>query len=231
MIRNLIYHITPLADWRWNLELLKKHIAQFNGAKIAFVAQGAGVEPLTEIIPELACFDTIWPIDNDPELRETPSLFRGLTLLPRYADKDEGITFFAHTKGVTRVGHPAVKLWTETMYEKNLSDLYQVSTMIRSYPVLGCFKRYGEFPVLPDGNSWHYSGAFYWFDNKALYARDWKAAIKPHRYGAEAFPGFLYSELEGGCLFADDCLGRPGLGRFESPYNLNHMLKLCGVRA
>lgn len=224
MKRNLLYHITPMGCWRENITQLNRYIHIFNGYKIAVVAQGDGLENLADITDELACFDSIRPVENDLELRETPSLALMLTELRKIAPK--GHTFFAHTKGVTHHGNPSVELWTRTMYERNLGDLGLVQKLFKSYPVLGCFKRYGTFDALPAGCDWHYSGTFFWFDNATLFARDWKGAIKRHKYGAEAFPGLLYSIDEGGCLFADDVLGRPG-DRQRSPHNFDFMRGVC----
>lgn len=221
---NLIYHITPMGCWRDNIKQLRRFEEIFTGKKLAVIAQGAGLENLADIGKELAFFDSLWPIQNDPELRETPSLALLLTQLQKIAPK--GRTFFAHTKGVTHQNSPAVELWTRTMYEKNLGKMGLIRAMLTNYPIVGCFKRHGHFTALPEGCGWHYSGTFFWFDNATLFARDWKGAIKPHKYGAEAFPGLLYSIDEGGCIFADDVLGRPG-DREHSPHNFDFMYRVC----
>jgi hypothetical protein len=217
MIRNLIYHITPMERWRENLNLLNQYSKIFTGVKLAVVAQGAGLEHLKDIQDELGLFDHIWPLPNDPELRETPSLAHLLRALPRYASEKEGVTFFAHTKGVTRGRDAAVKKWTALSYEHNLKDAQAVDDALKTHAVAGCFKRYGNFQVLGPRCPWHFSGTFFWFRNNDLYKRDWQSALTMHRYGAEAFAGILFENHEAFALFEDNC---------GNPYNfayINHL--------
>ena len=216
-MRHLLYHITPMGCWRDNLKKLNEYIHVFTGVRLAVVAQGEGLEPLRDIESELSEFDHIWPMQNDPELRETSSLVFLLGALNRYASKTEGITFFAHTKGVTRGDNPAVRLWTELSYEKNLGDIKAVDRALETHAVAGCFRRHGKFQVLGPACDWHYSGTFFWFSNLRLYQKPWLAAIQRTRYGAEAFPGILFKLEESFCLYADNC---------DSCYRMNNLMAL-----
>lgn len=210
--RNLIYHITPMGCWRKNIAELQRYERRFDGVRLAVVAQGDGLEQLADIAGELTIFDKIWPMPNDPMLREMPSLAYLLDVLPRYASVDiyddrgrRNVTFFAHTKGVTHEFDVAIRVWTQLLYDKNLKNIQAVDHALDQFPIVGCFKRYGEFSNMPPGSRWHYSGTFFWFRNADIYSRRWQEALPAHRYGAEAFPGLLFSAQEGGCLFADNC--------------------------
>ena len=210
--RHLLYFITPKENWKWNLSLLKKHSSVFNGHKIAVVACGDGLvdaATATKDIANLKIFTEVHLIKNDPELRETPGLKFLLERLEEHLQDEEGIAtnhiFFAHTKGVTRKDNDAVNLWTEACYDKNLSDIDKVTkTLTSNYNTVGSFRRFGKFPHIP-GCDWHFSGTFWWANALQLYGRDWKSAIKPHRYGAEGFISNLFPKEESECLFADKC--------------------------
>lgn len=201
MKHHLIYHITPMGNWRTNLEYLKSYINIFDGVKLAVVYQGDGLTPIEEISSELTMFDEVWPLKNNKDLREMPSMLFLLEKLWRRTQ--DGIAFFGHTKGVTRGDDPAIKLWTQACYNKNLGDMDAVHTALKTYHTVGSFRRLGRFPNFPPQCLWHYSGTFFWFNVAELWSRHWRKALQHHRYGAEAFPGMVFKLEESACLFAD----------------------------
>jgi hypothetical protein len=223
--RNLIYHLTPVGNWYQNIRYLRPHLKQFDGIRIVAVAQGPGLLPLEAFEKEIGFFDIVLKVENDPELRETITLPLLLQQLRIKAEKGS-ITFYGHTKGVSYARHTAVDLWTQNSYRKNLEDPAKVESTLKKFPIAGCYKRYGRFSNLKHGD-WHYSGTFFWFRNDDLFLRSWKKAIFPHRYGAEAFLGCLYTKHEAACLFADRCGNPYSLEYQKSLLEKEEKLKLC----
>ena len=215
--RNLIYHITPMGNWRWNLaHILKDRIWElFTGKKAFAVAQGPGLEPLLNVVEfmegmiDLESPDvTIEKIGNHPVLRETHSF----PMLLLRASEWTGYTFYGHTKGVTRGDDPAVKLWTEALYHFNLDNF--PAELLEQYPVVGAIKRHGTFPNFPRSSRWHYSGTFFWFRNEDLFSKLNWTEVPQTRYGAEAYLSMLFPLDQAGCIAGD---------KFGDPYKLNIM--------
>jgi len=202
-MRNLLYNITPIGCWRWNVKQLRRYIDRFDGVRIASIAVcpqwSAEVEEVKAEIKDM--FDIVMLQPNDPQLRDAatqPGLFKSLFRCCR-----EGLTFYAHTKGVSYESRPAVTLWTQLCYAKNLGDIALVAETLRKFPVCGCFKRYGHIPPLPPQSLWHYSGSFFWFDTKALFARSWRRGFLKHRWSAESYPSLIFRAEEAACLYGE----------------------------
>ncbi len=201
VLRNLIYHVTPMGNYEWNLEQISSRMHLFNGKKIAFVTEGKGIDPI-EKVEKLLPGVQLFAKPNHRELRETATFIELLQLVK--STKANEITFYAHTKGVTRFADKAVKLWTEGLYHYNLDFITDVEERIFSwYPVVGAFKRYGKFGHFPKDSKWHYSGTFFWVRNSSLFNKEWKKLHKT-RYGTEAYLSLLYPSTEAGCIFGDD---------------------------
>ena len=185
LIRNLIYHVTPLEKpkdvWLWNIEKLKENIHIFNGKRIVAVAQGPGMAPLKEVQRVLPGV-TLLPLPNDLEIRESASLPFLLSMV-KSGDPNE-VTFYGHTKGVTRTDDKSVRLWTQMLYHHNLDRLEEVDASLKKSPCTGSFLRQWTGKNFPKGSTWHYQGTFFWFRNKDLFERKWNVVPK-HRYGAE----------------------------------------------
>lgn len=198
---NLIYHVTPMGSYRWNLELLRERLHIFNGKKIAAVAQGPGLDDIRTVqslLPGVECA----PFDNSPEYRETATLKPLLNAV--FSTNREEATFYAHTKGVTRPNDEAVTKWTLALYQKNLDDMEHITDLLEKYPVVGAFKRYGVFSNFPLGSKWHYSGTFFWFRNRDLVHRPAWRMVPKHKYGAEAYLSLIFSPTEAGVSFCDN---------------------------
>jgi len=214
MQRSLIYHITPLGCWQWNLEQLKPFIEIFNGPKVCAVAYGDGLPEVKKRDMLNYGFDFVEYEANDEDVRESASFPKLVGLVVG----NSGATFYGHTKGVTRGDDPAVQLWTKWSYEKNLSNMSAVESQLDQYCCTGSFKRYGKFNCFPPGsNNWHYSGSFFWFNNRDVRSRPWESKFKMHRYGVESFLSFLFEGKDAGCLFADRC---------GNPYNMRYLMSL-----
>jgi hypothetical protein len=209
MRRNLIYHISPYANYRWNLEQLKRRWKVFNGSKVIAIVVGAGrdkqggefIFESPEKVKELLPKDVEYLIlPNNPNIRETATL---LPLLKSISSTEKNsITFYGHTKGVTRGNHPGVKLWTELMYRFCLDHYIKVEQLLEFYFTVGCFKRYGQFKNLDQRSFWHYSGTFFWFKNAELFSRDWQD-VPQTKYGTESYLSIHFKNEEAACIFGD----------------------------
>jgi hypothetical protein len=228
--RHLIYHVTPIGNWGWNLNQLLKRQTVFNGVKLIAIAQGKtkdGKELLNwqqvrKHIPlDIQCV----PVENDPVLRETASLPELLRRLHAKAPST-GITFYAHTKGTSRGDAPpkmqeAIRLWTEIMYSQCLDRVNDVEKILETHTCCGAFKRYGRFGHFPRTSHWHYSGTFFWFRNKDLFEHPNWQSVPRSRYGAEAYLSTLFNEVESGCIFGDG---------ITDLYNVNYLRRVLQIK-
>lgn len=229
MLHHLLYHVTPLGNWEWNLAQLCRRAHVFDGQRVIAIAQGEtadGKKLLShhDVKRHLPGDCRIVLTENDPVLRETASLSSLLDKLAGSQQAREGITFYGHTKGTSRQSEPlkmreAIKLWTEVMYARNLDYMAEVEADLEKHSCTGCFKRYGRFGHFPKNSLWHYSGTFFWFRNKDLFARDWRN-VPQQRYGAEAYLSTLFTAEEAGCVFGDG---------ITDLYNVNYMKRILGI--
>lgn len=203
-VRNLIYHVTPTGNWKFNIDLLREHWDLFNGKRIIAVVEDksfdSNAKSVKQYLPPGDC--EILLCQNDKDLRESATLLD--LLLTVHSFKPEEYTCYAHTKGVTHQAKKtkdAVMLWTHALYSYNMARYADVHALLQIYPVVGSFAKYGKFKHFPKGSTWHYSGTFYWFRNRDLFRRDWYGDHIPiERYTAEAYPGLMFGADEMGVV-------------------------------
>jgi len=206
MKTNLIYHITPFIEnkaWIENIQCLSRYMQIFNNKKIVNVAIGENCHNLEEVKKYFNSYDVEFiTTPNNPELRETASFIKLLEKI--YSLDPNEITFYAHTKGVTRTKGDslgeAVRLWYEYMYRYNLSNIEKVRKILTKYPCCGYFKGVARPPWFPEFSRWHYSGTFFWFNNYALFSKNWRD-IALERFGTEAYLSRFFSNNEAHALF------------------------------
>jgi len=151
MIRGLIYHATPIGNWRMSYNLLLENISKINGSKICAIAQGSGLINYSKLHQETSLFDEVILIENDPILRESASL---PSLIKRIMVSECDVVLYAHTKGVTHgPNDKAVRLWTEACYHHSFNKIDLMHEQL-SYGLYcsGVFKRYGRFSHFPAGS-------------------------------------------------------------------------------
>lgn len=217
MKRSLLFHISPTADWRWHIPELEKRFHLFDGLRIAAISSGPHMDSSDAVIREVShLFNGIVVIPNDEVLRETRTLKPLLELFNHLNEDADSILFYAHTKGITRGGDPAVRLWTELMYYHNLDRIEAVERVLKVFPVCGAFRRLGQFGNFPPESLWHYSGTFWWARTTDLFERDWRN-VPQTRYGAEAYLSMLFHYSEAGCVFGTSV---------GSMYNLEYVQSL-----
>lgn len=187
--KNLIYFIYyggKLTHYhRLNLSLLSKYWSIFNGKKIVKVAIDCktSLEPLKLLLPKDCEFEIV---QNNPVLGESVHFIDSINKV------NDGITFYAHCKGVSRPIWRGLDIWIEQSYKGNLETIPDLSSKL-FYGV--CGKLLACPPYVPQ--DFHYSGSFYWFNTQKV-----KARIKDYemdRYLTERFPAIIATKKE--CLF------------------------------
>jgi hypothetical protein len=191
---NLIYnlcltHINPILYF--NLSNLKKYINKFNGKKIIninFLDKSFAETFISQYFKEYN--DINFYYTNNYETNGWHELKPFIEkLMPSVYSLDENeYTFYGHTKGVTRYNHHTefvCLLWAHTMYSKNLDNFKYISEILNKHACCGTFKLNRPFTAL-SFVPWHYSGAFFWFNNKSIFSKNWQK-FYPSIYGLEGY--------------------------------------------
>lgn len=226
-IRHLLYHIYPVSNghWRWNVEQLCGRLKAFNGHRIVAIA----VDPPTGRLPDptgpnspdrgrhipgcdsveevKAEFARRWsgePItfmefENDPSLREVKTFIPMLEQV--LTDDPNHITLYAQAKGTTRHNGHIARRWTEALYEIMMDHFPLAEEMLKTHPVVGCFKKLGAgWSPEQSHSDWHYSGSWFWVKNAELSKKAyWK--IDQFWSGIEPYPSQQFKADEAGCMF------------------------------
>lgn len=228
-IRHLLYHIYPVSNghWRWNVEQLCGRLKAFNGHRIVAIA----VDPPTGRLPDptgpnspdngrhipgcdsveevKAEFARRWsgePItfmefENDPSLREVKTFIPMLEQV--LTDDPNHITLYAQAKGTTRHAGHIARRWTEALYEIMMDHFPLAEEMLKTHPVVGCFKKLGA-GWSPDQSrsDWHWSGSWAWFRNAELAKKEyWK--IDYFWSGVEPYWSQHFRCDEAKCIFLE----------------------------
>jgi len=187
--KNLIYFIYyggQITHYhRLNLRLLSKYWRFFDGKKVVKVAVDGKVflEPLKSLLPSDCEIELV---QNNRVLGESVHFIDSINRV------NDGITFYAHCKGVSRPVWKGLDLWIEHSYKSNLETIPDLSHKLFSGV---CGKLLPCPPYVPQ--EFHYSGSFYWFNTEKV-----KARIKDYemnRYLTERFPAIIANRSE--CLF------------------------------
>jgi len=186
MKKNLLYHcyIKDIIDINktmiFNLKCLEMYMHIFNGKKIVYVALNNvgrySNEKIVEALPILKRFDEIHLFENHPIHRESESL---IELLGHVKDSTDSISFYAHSKGNTHPIDNTLKNWILCMYYFNLSDDYlkEVEQKLSgNYTTSGILKK--DCKVDGIRGDWHYSGAFFWINNKKFFKNEWSTLLR-----------------------------------------------------
>ena len=184
--KNLIYFIYyggKITHYhKLNLSLLNKYWSLFDGKKVVKVAVDgrAFLEPLKKLLPSDCQIEIV---ENNPVLGESVHFIDSINRVK------DGITFYAHCKGVSRPIWRGLDLWINQLYKGNLNMIPDLNTKLFSGT---CGKLLPCPPYVPQ--DFHYSGSFYWFNTEKV-----KARIKDYqmdRYLTERFPGIIAKASE-----------------------------------
>lgn len=201
-VRNLIYHVCPVGDWRENVDRVIQYQDAFNGRRIVAVAQGEGLEPIGDVEPCLRPLDAeLWVLPNDRELREVAT-FLPLLIAIQNTEPNEA-TFYGHTKGNTTADSmEGARLWREVMYHELLRNWLPCMEELRTHSVVGTHKylwppHARPFPTeLCPIHRWMCCGTFWWFRHDAAFTHPAWRKVPMDRYGAEAWPSMLFPHTE-----------------------------------
>jgi hypothetical protein len=184
--KNLIYFIYyggKITHYhRLNLRLLNKYWSLFDGQKVVKVAIDgkAFLEPLKSLLPSDCEIELV---ENNRVLGESVHFIDSVKRIK------EGITFYAHCKGVSRPVWAGLDRWIEHSYKGNLESIPDLSSKVFSGV---CGKLLPCPPYVPQ--DFHYSGSFYWFNTEKV-----KARLKVYdldRYLTERFPAIIANKTE-----------------------------------
>lgn len=208
MIRNLLYNCCPLErseEWRLNIDRLNIYGEVFNGRKIVLIKTGPELIDPPDVESAFA-FGNIefvhWP--NDKELQEVAGFIETLGMLKSL--REDEITFYAHTKGVSYgniLTLYAVRNWRNKMYDECLRDPKFVEVILSRFACAGCYQRYESMIPLPPDAVWHYSGTFWWVNHARLFSNPRWDEVFLSRYGTEAYLGRLFRLEDTYCLYSD----------------------------
>jgi hypothetical protein len=188
--KNLIYFIYyggKITHYhRLNLKLLLKYWHVFDGKKVVKVAIDCKtfLEPLKSLLPSDCEIEIV---QNNPVFGESVHFIDSINKV------NDGITFYAHCKGVSRPIWRGLDLWIEHSYKGNLETIPDLSNKVFSGV---CGKLLACPPYVPQ--DFHYSGSFYWFNTEKVKAR--LKDYEMNRYLTERFPAIIAKRSE--CLFA-----------------------------
>lgn len=220
-MRNLLYHVAPFNKndmWRRNVRQLLGRIDLFNGRRVVAVVTGRGLADWRCVEEEFAGkVDEVIHRPNNPKLREVVTL---APLLEKVETLDPyQVTFYAHTKGVTRPVNGGVTChpWADIMYETCLDYWPLVSDLLKTHAMAGSFKKVGR-GFGGSKSTWHYSGTFFWFRNRDVFSRNWRR-IDQKWWGSESWPGLLFKPEEVACIFHEGVV--PTLDMYSMPYLKN----------
>ena len=167
-----------------NLQYLRKYWSVFDGQIVVKIAVDSDYDLsyLIDLMPGYQ-FEVV---KNDPKTGE------GAHFIDSINQVSDGMTFYAHCKGVSRPLMDGLDTWVKHLYESNLGSI----------PVLGeklfsgtCAKILPCAPYVPQ--DFHYSGSFYWFNTNEVKKRI--GLIEPDKYLTERFPAMIAKKDE--CFF------------------------------
>ena len=198
MKKNLIFHCylreTKSVDDATSLHMkcLDHYQMIFDGKKIACISSdedNLNLNYLLSKVESLKIFDEIFFIKNHSQNRESESL---LDLLSKVNLDDGSITFYAHNKGSTHSLDDVLKNWILSMYFFNLEKEYiqEIEHQLeKKFTSSGILKKDWKWQGIHDASGeWHYSGAFFWFNQHLFLDYDWRSFNKG-RMSLESYLG------------------------------------------
>ena len=203
-MNELIYHTYPRRGWALdlNFSILPEYYELFDRIRV-----GVAVDRTTYSASQIR---HMFP--NRAEIYEYPNKIpdcESVTFshfLPTIME--EGYTFYGQCKGVTRSCNRGLMLWIRLLYEKNLTLVpnltnHACSGILRNFDTLRDLQYHTQHGV-QSRYHWHYSGTFFWVNNKKLRMKpDWQYVQPKKRYAVEYYLGNHIPCDEALCSFGD----------------------------
>lgn len=208
--RHMLYFCYPLqgGSWRHSLDQLKRRLDLFNGERWIAIATptkrpGHVCDDAKTVIDYFGATNANYVVLNHPARKLGEVL--AFTTLWEQVQKHRGprdVTFYAHTKGVTKPVHPTISVhrWGDVMYAANLDHWPDVAKLLESHCTVGAFKKTGWFRGDTRFIKWHYHGTFFWARNADVFKRDWRT-VRQRYGGTEMWPGTMFADDESACIF------------------------------
>lgn len=197
-MNHLLMHVYPFAGgaWRRSVQHVVARRRLFDGRRVVSIAIDEHTESAAAVVDEFGDDPPEFSIgDNCPGIREGASLLGMLDLVSGF----DGKTFYCHSKGATKTVGTLSDPWADIMFTVLCDFPGLIDCALQEKPVAGCFRRHDGSIGAP----WHYSGSFYWFRNRDLFARGWRH-IDHHFAAVETYPARIFSADESQCLFYDN---------------------------
>jgi len=166
-----------------SLNLLREYKNVFSGQKIIYAAfddpQSINFNDLKEVF-SFFTDPQIKIVPNNSENRESEYFIESLKNIIDV----NSLTFYAHNKGSTHKLDSSLKNWILAMFFFNLEMKVDISNDIIFSGILRKIVKINDLDC-----DWHYSGAFFWFNTKNLFAiKNWDV-MKKGRMSLESYPG------------------------------------------
>ena len=204
--KNWICHFFPKYNhYLYNLHIkyMKLFINKFDNVIISIASEKKNDD--FQLKEEFKEFDNIiyLSVSNNKHIGEGISFQNLLNNLDKNNDKE--YTFYSHSKGFSRYNSLeliAISSWIELMYFYNLINMDIIFE--KNYIFGGVFTTRDriENQYIPQ---WHYSGSFYWFNNKIVLNQLLKTIRKNDYYISEKFPGITHPHINDKilCILSD----------------------------
>lgn len=206
MKRHLIFHVCPLLGsehvWTRHIRNIRTVSPWFNGKIVIAVVVGSGLASLQTVRDAMRDIPvTEWiVVENKPGLNESVTFVKMLEAV----QFENGITFRGHCKGVSHPDSPKQQAWSKVMWETCM-DIPSVDTALQSHVFAGSLKVQEGQAALPDAYRWFFAGTFFWFQNSAVFSRNWRAEDRTwDRWYAEWWAGDIAVNRESFCFFMED---------------------------
>lgn len=208
MKRHLLYSIYPRKDnpeWILNILELKLYADIFDNCTFILREDNTTVDDISFISNLLnSSFKNIslFSLENNIKLGETYGFLDYLGGIIYV----EGITFYAHSKGVTHKSGEqldAIRQWRQQMYTANLHNMQLTELALSTHVCAGAFRMIGGWPQFPF-SPWCFAGNFWWINNAKLLEKDWRT-IGNDKYAVEGYLGRIIPYEESFCLYEDNC--------------------------
>lgn len=196
-IFNLLYHVAPFAHstvWMKNIQQLIPRMHVFNGTKAIGIVTGGGLHAPELVMEWFSTHDDGIRYIIEPNCSRRGESVTYLRLMDYVADPDpDQMTFYAHTKGASHVSDTEPMMWwRNAMYHHLLDDVDKVANRLIECTCTGCYRMRHPRGIRLAGAGrlsaqWHYSGAFYWFRNDAIFNQSnwrqpWNNRFQPEFY-------------------------------------------------
>lgn len=190
--RNILYYVWCIDDkiLSYHVDKLSRNMSLFNGQKIVTL-----IDPKKEHIDLFSRlgFSVFTGKNNNGEYPGESTYF---TAMLGKLNKEEGITFYGHAKGMTygfeEFNKGPVKKWVDFMYNECLFGYTKMEELLKTNVFAGAnlrkVRRKNFKGVTKD--TLVYPGTFFWFKNNDIFNLNWQY-LGEYYGGVEDWPGTI----------------------------------------